>query len=115
MLGRLVVLGLTALSGISVYIGPSPREREKKREMTDESKNVQTTPPAPTAVGPCPTLIQHSRTPWHWKFTQPHCATRQPQYALSLLFALVFWWKFLPGYYPTTKQKSLLLVNYSIF
>ena len=28
--------------------------------MIDESKNVQTTPPAPTAsaVGPCPTVIQ---------------------------------------------------------
>ena len=30
------------------------------REMIDESKNVQTTPPAPTtsAVGPCPAVIQ---------------------------------------------------------
>ena len=29
-------------------------------------------PPAPTAraVGPCPTFIQTSRTPRHWKFTQ---------------------------------------------
>ena len=31
-------------------------------------------PPAPTAsaVGPCPTIIQISRTPRHWKFTRPH-------------------------------------------
>ena len=37
-------------------------------------------PPAPTAsvVGPCPTLIQVSRTPRHWKFTQRHRTTRPP-------------------------------------
>ena len=30
-------------------------------------------PPAPTArpVGPCPTLIQASRTPRHWKLSVP--------------------------------------------
>ena len=35
-------------------------------------------PPAPTAsaVGPCPTLFQTSRTPLHWKFTQNHRTTR---------------------------------------
>ena len=35
-------------------------EREKKREMIDERRNVQTTPPAPTASasGPCPTINQ---------------------------------------------------------
>ena len=35
-------------------------------------------PPAPTAgaVGPCPTLIQTSRTPRHWKFTQDHRTSR---------------------------------------
>ena len=37
-------------------------------------------PPAPTAstVGPCPTLIQISRTPRHWRFTQHHRITRLP-------------------------------------
>ena len=37
-------------------------------------------PPAPTArvEGPCPTLIQISRTPRHWKFTQHHRTTRPP-------------------------------------
>ena len=43
-------------------------------------------PPAPTAsaVGPCPTLIQISRTPRHWKFTQHHRTTRpSPQSGLS--------------------------------
>ena len=39
-------------------------------------------PPAPTAstVGPCPTLIQISRTPRHWKLTQHHRTTRPPQW-----------------------------------
>ena len=64
--------------------GRLPETGRKKREMIDERKNVQTTthtpPPfAPTgsAVGPCPTLIQISRTPRHWKFTQ-HRRTTQP-------------------------------------
>ena len=37
-------------------------------------------PPAPTTstVGPCPTIIQISRTPRHWKFTQHHRTTRPP-------------------------------------
>ena len=53
----------------------------KKREMIDKSKNGQTTPPAHTAsaVGPCPILIQISRTHrHHWKFTQDHHTTRPP-------------------------------------
>ena len=35
---------------------------------------------APTASteGPCPTLIEISRTPRHWKFAQHHCTTRPP-------------------------------------
>ena len=37
-------------------------------------------PPAPTAsaVGPCPTLIQTSRTPRTWKFIQDHRTIRPP-------------------------------------
>ena len=36
-------------------------------------------PPSPTAsaIGPCPTIIQISRTPRHWKFTQ-HLRTTRP-------------------------------------
>ena len=47
-------------------------------------------PPAPTtsAVGPCPTLIQISRTPRHCKFTQHHRTTRPPPPA--------------PSHHPTT-------------
>ena len=56
-----------------VYIGPSPREREKEERNDRRQKMSKQPPPAPTAsaVGPCPTLIQISRTPRHWKFTQP--------------------------------------------
>ena len=79
----LVVLGLTALlDSISVYIGPSPRERgRKKREVIDERKKMSKQPlPAPTAstVGPCPTTIQISWKPRHWKFTQQLRTTRPP-------------------------------------
>ena len=43
----------------SLYWAVSQRKREI-RERIDESKNVQTTPPAPTAsaIGPCPTVIK---------------------------------------------------------
>ena len=40
--GWLVVLGLTALwDSISVYIGPSPKEREKEKRYDRREKNVQ--------------------------------------------------------------------------
>ena len=43
----------------SLYRAVSKREGERG-ERIDESKNVQTTPPAPTAsaIGPCPTVIK---------------------------------------------------------
>ena len=43
----------------SLYRAVSQREGERE-ERIDESKNVQTTPPAPTAsaIGPCPTVIK---------------------------------------------------------
>ena len=43
-------------------------------------------PPAPTAraIGPCPTIIQISRTPQHWKFTQHLRTTRPPPRTLEL-------------------------------
>ena len=42
-------------------------------------KNAKQPRPAPTAstIGPCPTIIQISRTPRHWKFTQ-HLRTTWP-------------------------------------
>ena len=47
--------------------------------MIGAEKDVQITPPAPTAraVGPCHTIIPIlSRTPRHWKFTQHHRTTQ---------------------------------------
>ena len=58
---HLVVLGLTALSdNISVYIGPSPKEREKEEKGYMRVKMSKPSPPAPTAsaIGPCPTVIK---------------------------------------------------------
>ena len=58
--------------------GRLPMRGRKKREIIDERKNAQNTPPAPTAsaIGPCSTAIQTSRTPRYWKFTQHHRTTR---------------------------------------
>ena len=77
--GWLLVLGLTALwNSISVYFEASPTERVKKRETTEERKMSKQPQPAATASagGPCPNIIQISRTPWHCEFTQHHRTTR---------------------------------------
>ena len=48
----------------SLHRAVSQREGER-RERVDESKNVQTPPPAPTAsaIGPCPTVIKITGRP----------------------------------------------------
>ena len=48
--------------------------------IIDERTMSKQPPPAPTvsAIGPCPTIMQISRTPQHWKFTQYHHTTRPP-------------------------------------
>ena len=48
-------------------------------------------PPAPTAsaIRPCPTIIQISRTPRHWKFTQHLRTTRPPPRSVSSLSPFV--------------------------
>ena len=56
------------------------RAVSQKREMIDErKKKSKQYPPASTTsiVGYCP-IIQISRTPRHWKFTQHHRTTRPP-------------------------------------
>ena len=60
--------------------GHLPKRERKRRERIEERKNVQQPTPAPTAstVGPWPTLIQTSKMPRHWKFTQHHRTTRPP-------------------------------------
>ena len=72
--------GLTALwDRISVFIGPSARqgERKEKRLMREKMSNLP--PPAPTG----PTIIQISRTLRHWKFTQ-HLRTTRPRPTLPV-------------------------------
>ena len=102
LIGWLVDLGLTALwDSISVYIGPSPKERAiEERNDRRETKKVQTTPPAPTVstVGPCLTLNQINKTPRHWKFTQHPRTTRLPRSHLELNQLSIVWcWKY--GHY----------------
>ena len=54
----------------SLYRAVSQREGER-REMIDERKMSKQPPPAhaASAMGPCPTVVQISRTPQNWKFT----------------------------------------------
>ena len=66
--GWLVVLDLAALSdSVSVYIGPSPREREKKERKNRGEKNVQTTPTHTYCKRnrPLPYYQSNCRTPRH--------------------------------------------------
>ena len=52
----------------SLYRAVSQREGERKEKKDrSEKKCPNKPPPAPTAsaTGPCPTIIQTSRTPWH--------------------------------------------------
>ena len=90
--GWLIDMGLTALfNSISVYIGPSPRERgRKKRELIDERKMFKQPQSAPTAstVGPCPTIILISMTHRHWTLSKHHRTTRRPQSGNERLYAM---------------------------
>ena len=51
-------------------------EREEKGKRREKMSKPHPTAPTASAVGPCPTLIQVSRTPRHWKITQHHRTTR---------------------------------------
>ena len=64
----------------SLYRAVFQRGR-KRRERTDESKNVQTPPPTGTfckCSRPLPYCNPNCRAPRHWKFTQHHRTTRPP-------------------------------------
>ena len=70
--------------------GRLPERGRKKWEDRREKKMSNPAPPSPTAseVGPCLTIIQISRTPRHWKFTQHLCTTRPP-HAVSLYLVII--------------------------
>ena len=70
----------------SLYRVVSRREGERKEMINERKKMSKQHPPAPTesAIGSCPTIIQISRTPQHWKLTQHHRATR-PHHSWSEL------------------------------
>ena len=63
----------------SLYRAISQRVR-KKREKIDERKISKQPPPAPTAsaIDPCPTIIQISRTLRLWIFAKHYRTTRPP-------------------------------------
>ena len=73
----------------SLYRAVSQRRR-KKREMRE--KMSKQPPPAPIAstIGPCLTIIQISRTPRHWKFTQ-HLRTTDHPIPLSWMAGWMTW------------------------
>ena len=64
----------------SPYRAVSQREGERGEKGQKRVKMSKQLPPAPTAsaVGPCPTLTQTSRTPRPRKFSQRHRTTRPP-------------------------------------
>ena len=64
---------------ISLYQAISHREGDRRENDIQEKKCPKMQPPpAPTEspIGPCPIIIQISRMPRHWKFTQHHLTTR---------------------------------------
>ena len=72
--------------------GRLPKRGRKKGETIDKRKKCpKKPPPAPTAsaIGPRPTIIQISSTPWHWKFTQHHRTTRP--YFCEIIFKSAYW------------------------
>ena len=64
----------------SLYRAVSQREGERGEKGWMREKMSKQSPPAPTAsaTGPCPTIIQISRTTRHWKITQHLRTTRPP-------------------------------------
>ena len=64
------------------YPAVSQREGESREILM--SKQPPTAPTA-TPVGPCPTKIQISRTPRHWKFTKHHRTSDSQSFKLSCI------------------------------
>ena len=64
----------------SLYRAVSQREGERgeKGQMREKMSKQPQPAPAASATGPCPTIIQISRTPRHWKITKHLRTTRPP-------------------------------------
>ena len=75
------IVGRPGTGSLPSTIAPPDHPGRKRRERTDESKNVQTTPTRTYCKcgRPLPYCNANCRTPRHWKFTQHHRATRLPQ------------------------------------
>ena len=71
-------------------------------------------PPPPTAraVGPCPTLIQTSRTPRHLKFTQDHRTTRPPPPFLKM--ASFYWNMSARGFQQRLHLSQMLYIPFQL-
>ena len=67
--------------------GRLPKRGRKRKERIDESKNVQTTPPAPTAsaVGPCPTVIQIVGRPGTGSLPSTIAPPDHPRFVMKLI------------------------------
>ena len=85
------VRGLMALSDSIILHQAFPREGE--REKIDMGFIVQPPPPAPTenAVGPCPTIIQISRTPLALNVYPSKPPPAESQAAIYLIRLLYTW------------------------
>ena len=85
----------------SLYRAVSQREGERGEKRQMREKMSKQPPPAPTAsaTGPCPIIIQTSRTHRHWKFTQHLRTTPPPPFSLE-------------GYKQITTEFYVLLLPY---
>ena len=80
----------------SLYRAVSQRVRKKREKIDERKKCPNNPPPAPTAsaIDPCPTIIQISRTLGLRIFAKHHRTTRPPphdwtsRFSLSLSFSL---------------------------
>ena len=67
----------------------------KGGKIDERKKCPNSPPPAPvaSAIGPCPTILQISRTPWHWKLLSTFATPNH------LLKTIEPYWQFIEGLY----------------
>ena len=85
--------------------GRLPKRGRKRREKIEESKNVQTTPPTPTAntIGPCPTIIQTVGRPGTGSIPRTIAPPDHPRYTVELQW-LEHWWFVYHGYFELVPE-----------